>query len=178
LTSERFDVVGQYPIDATPATRDLMLRALLVERFKLSAHVVVRDTPMYALTLARRDSPLAPQLQPASADCAPNGRSNPVPACANSVSAGRGVINANYFDMTTLARALSSVPAVGRRVVDRTGLAGGYKIALTFAPSPHQSSDAPSIFSALQEQLGLKLESTKGPVDVLVIDHVEKPTPD
>ncbi len=178
LSSDRFDVVAQYPADTPPAARDLMLRALLVERFKLSAHIVSRETPIYALVLARKDSTLGPQLQPALADCAPTGRSNPPPSCSNSVSPGRGMINANYFDMATLTRALSSLPAVGRRVVDRTGLLGGYKMALTFAPSPGQPSDAPSIFTALQEQLGLRLESTKGPVDVLVIDHVERPTPD
>lgn len=101
-----------------------MLRALLVDRFKLSAHIVVRQTPMYALWLVRKDSTLVPQLQPALAECAPNGRSNPPSNGANSVSPGRGIMDANYFDMTVLARALSSVPVVGRRVVDRTGLIG------------------------------------------------------
>jgi uncharacterized protein (TIGR03435 family) len=178
LSSDRFDVVAQYPPDATPADRDLMLRALLAERFRLSAHLVARETAMYALMLARKDSTLGPQLQPASADCAPTGRSNPPPSCANSVSAGRGMIDANYFDMATFTRALSSLPAVGRRVVDRTGLVGGYKIGLTFAPSADQLSGAPSIFTALQEQLGLKLESITGPIDVLVIDRVERPMSD
>jgi uncharacterized protein (TIGR03435 family) len=178
LSSDRFDVVAQYPADTAPAARDLMLRALLAERFKLSAHIVTRETPMYALMLARKDATLGPNLQPALADCAPNDRSNPAPSCANSVSPGRGMISANYFDMATLTRALSSLPAVGRRVVDRTGLTGGYKMALTFAPSPDQPSDAPSIFTALQEQLGLKLENTTGPINVLVIDHVERPTAD
>ena len=88
------------------------------------------------------------------------------------------MINANYFDMATFARALSSLPAVGRRVVDRTGLVGGYKIVLTFAPSADRLSDAPSIVTALQEQLGLKLESITGPIDVLVIDRVERPMSD
>jgi uncharacterized protein (TIGR03435 family) len=88
------------------------------------------------------------------------------------------MINANYFYLPTLTRALSSLPAVGRHVVDRTGLVGGYKMALTFAPSSDQPSDAPSIFAALQEQLGLKIENTTGPIDVLVIDDVERPTPD
>jgi len=62
--------------------------------------------------------------------------------------------------------------------VDRTGLKGGFAIDLEWSPEQKAASDKPSIFTAVQEQLGLKLESTKAPVDVIVIDHVEKPTPD
>ena len=66
----------------------------------------------------------------------------------------------------------------GRIVVDRTGLSGNWQFVLTFAPEGVTDSNAPSFFTALQEQLGLKLEPIKAPVDVLVIDHVEKPTSD
>ena len=87
--------------------------------------------------------------------------------------------------MSLLASVLSGI--LQRVVVDRTNLKGSYDLTLTFAPdptpqsstdTPATDSNAPSIFTALQEQLGLKLESTKGPVDVLVIDHIERPTPD
>ena len=73
---------------------------------------------------------------------------------------------------------------VGRVVVDRTGLTGGWDFELRFAPGPPRGPlppvdpDAPSLFTAIQEQLGLKLESTKGPVEVVVIDSVDRPTPD
>jgi len=88
------------------------------------------------------------------------------------------------FPLSLLANALSRM--IGRMAVDRTGLTGNLDLTLTFAEQRSQlgvdlhASDpsAPSIFTALQEQLGLKLESTKGPVDVVVIDSVERPTPD
>jgi uncharacterized protein (TIGR03435 family) len=67
---------------------------------------------------------------------------------------------------------------LGRAVVDRTGLTGNWTFDLTYAAEPGPDSDAPSLFTAIQEELGLKLESTKGPVDVLVIDSVQRPTPD
>lgn len=79
--------------------------------------------------------------------------------------------------MMELARALTST--VGRLVVDRTGLSARYAITLEFAPDPMAvNSDRPTIFTAVQEQLGLRLESTREPVEVLVIDHAEQPTPD
>ena len=91
------------------------------------------------------------------------------------------------MSMVELARALS--PTVGRIVTDRTGLAGRFEVSLEFAPDqmpppvpgspmPAVDPNAPTIFTALQEQLGLKLEPTKGPVEVLVIDRAEQPTPD
>jgi uncharacterized protein (TIGR03435 family) len=106
---------------------------------------------------------------------------------ARSGPAGGIMLNilAGGTTMANLAELISS--SVGRMVVDRTGLQGEFDVDLQFAPerlsanpagSAAQLDDAPSFFTALQEQLGLKLESTKGPVDVLVIDHVEQPTPD
>ena len=88
------------------------------------------------------------------------------------------------FPLSLLANALSRM--IGRMAVDRTGLMGNWDLTLTFAEQrsqlgvdlPASDPSAPSIFTALQEQLGLKLESTKGRVDVVVIDSVEKPTPD
>jgi uncharacterized protein (TIGR03435 family) len=91
--------------------------------------------------------------------------------------------------MPNLASVLS--PYVDRRVVDRTGLSGGFDFTLNWMPSPGEfrgpgddrtsspaASDGPSIFTALQEQLGFKLTAATGPVESLVIDHVEHPTPD
>jgi uncharacterized protein (TIGR03435 family) len=78
--------------------------------------------------------------------------------------------------MSALAQTLSMF--VNRTVVDRTGLTGGYNAILTWTLNQTADTTGASLFTALQEQLGLKLESTRGPVDVLVIDHVEQPTPD
>jgi uncharacterized protein (TIGR03435 family) len=68
--------------------------------------------------------------------------------------------------------------SVGRMVVDRTGLTGNWALELLYAAEPSPTSDAPSLFTAIQEELGLKLEATKGPVEALVVDRVERPTPD
>ena len=96
---------------------------------------------------------------------------------------GRGMMEASSSTMAELAEALSHV--LHRPVVDKTGISGQFRYHLTFAPEdasaseiggPPPASDSPSIFGALQEQLGLKLDSAKGPVEVLVIDHVERPT--
>ena len=76
----------------------------------------------------------------------------------------------------SLAQSLS--PVVGRVVLDRTGLTGKFDFQLKWAQDPTADTTGPSIFTALQEQLGLKLESTRGPVEVLVIDRVERPSPD
>ena len=87
-----------------------------------------------------------------------------------------GILTGGSIGLGPLAQRLS--PIVGRVVVDRTGLTGKFDFELKWAQDPAADTAGPSIFTALQEQLGLKLESTRGPVDVLVIDHVERPAPD
>jgi uncharacterized protein (TIGR03435 family) len=91
---------------------------------------------------------------------------------------GGGTMRYGGISMAGLARSISG--AAGRVVVDKTGLDGIYEFTLRYSTQPLGGSpdDAPSIFTALQEQLGLKLESTKGPVEILVIDQVERPTED
>ena len=161
-----------------------MLRVLLIDRFKLAARLETREVPMYALALGQSARALGPKLESEKPECAPTGRSNPPPQCGRGASVGRGVIDFGSLDMKTLARILSSMPAVGRPVIDQTGLTARYRVDLRFNPAqaaaapeaPPIDPDAPSIFSALQEQLGLKLESTKGPVPVLVITHIEAPS--
>ena len=80
------------------------------------------------------------------------------------------------YPLSTFASGLSN--SLGRAVVDRTGLMGNWAFDLTYAPEPSPDSDVPGLFTAIQEELGLKLEATKGPVEVLVIDTVSRPTPD
>ena len=91
-------------------------------------------------------------------------------------SFGQGRIRFAGYPLSLFANGLSL--NLGRAVVDRTGLTGNWAFELTYAPELSPDSDAPSLFTAIQEELGLKLESTKGPVEVLVIDSVQRPTPD
>jgi uncharacterized protein (TIGR03435 family) len=212
ITSDRFDILATAPpgevIAPTPPGQSgplqLMVRALLVDRFQLVTHTETRDMQVYALVPARSDGRPGAGLRPASVDCsAMRGRrgGGPPPAppqpgepiqCGMMI--GPGTMNAGGMPMTQLAQALSG--QVGRIVTDRTGLSGTYDFTLTYAPegrggppglpgpggggpdAPPADPNMPSIFTALQEQLGLRLESTRGPVEVLVIDRVEPPTED
>jgi uncharacterized protein (TIGR03435 family) len=183
----------------------LMLRALLAERFKLVVHNEARELPLYELVMARSDARPGSQLRKSDVDCAAlrasrqgGGAPPPPPQPGERLQCGMfaspfsvvgGSVNMSQFT-TLLAR------MVNRTVVDKTGLTGNFDINLTFTPdqpakAPGAASDqpiringvdvdpnGPSLFTALQEQLGLKLESQKGPVDVVVIDSVDHPTED
>jgi uncharacterized protein (TIGR03435 family) len=180
-----------------PSTRMLMLQSLLEERFKLKVHREVREQPIYALVTVRSNAKFGPQLTRSDVDCQVKAttpeKPSEWPRCGTSM--GFGEIKGRARPMTLLASMLAQV--VQRPVVDRTGLAGGYDFDLRWTPdqlparAPGTPIDqpfrmngveidpnGPSIFTAIQEQLGLKLESTRGPVDVLVVDHIERPTPD
>jgi uncharacterized protein (TIGR03435 family) len=189
-----------------PSRLQLLIRSLLAERFKLSVHREKREMPIYELVLARRDRKLGPELKPSTIDCraiiearkAQGQKPEPPkagerPQCGARV--GFGELAAGGQPLFELITLLSST--VQRNVVDRTGLSGNFDIYLRWTPDqlPRRPAgtpadqpfrmngleidpNGPSIFAALQEQLGLKLESARGPVEVLVIDHVERPTPD
>jgi uncharacterized protein (TIGR03435 family) len=157
----------------------LLLQSLLEDRFKLKVHRETRELQRYALVLARKDTSLGPQLRRSQIDCS-------VDFTKCSVRAGAGTFTSGSAVIVALANYLASA-VVQTVVVDRTGLEGRYEIALEWAPdrsplplngdaTPAVPSDKPSIFAALQEQLGLKLEPERGPVDVVVIDHIERPT--
>jgi uncharacterized protein (TIGR03435 family) len=180
----------------------LMLQSLLAERFKLATHKDTRELPIYSLEVARSDGRLGPQLRPATVDCeamiaAARARGGPPPAppapgerpiCGIRINPGR--LSGGGFPLSQFAATLSQF--VQRIVVDRTGLSGNFDVDLTWTPDqlpqggpppgapplPPADPNGPSIYTAVQEQLGLKLESAKGPVDVLVIDRAESPTPD
>jgi uncharacterized protein (TIGR03435 family) len=196
IASERFDITAKGYGDFTPPTpggpaggAQLMMRSLLEERFQLATHQETRTLPIYALVLAREDKKLGPQLKVSPVDCVAlagvRRQGGPPPAFAPgeprpcSTRMAPGMLSANGFPISNLAQTLSQ--SVGRFVVDRTGLTGNFDVELSWAPDQGpQGGDVTgaSIFTALQEQLGLKLESTRGPVDVTVIDRVERPTPD
>jgi bla regulator protein blaR1 len=202
IDSDRFDIVAKAERPATNQQIQLMLRALLAERFKLRVHIEDRELPIYALVRARSDGKPGPQLRRPEIECPPPAEARPIApspsgqtparvAAFCGIRGGPGRLTGSSADLSMLATTLTR--AVDRVVRDRSGLTGNFDFNLEWTPDlmpPLQSgqappgalpplpADGPSIFTALQEQLGLKLESTKGPVDVLVIDSVDHPTPD
>jgi len=138
------------------------LRMALADRFQLKAHRETKELPVYVLTVAKGGVRI-----PAAPD---DGRGDGT-LSSGRADDGKTQIKATHLPVLNLARFLSS--QVGRTVIDKTGLAGKYDFQLNFAPDMGDIS-GPSLFTALQEQLGLKLDSEKGPVEVVVIDSVEK----
>ena len=195
IGSDRFDVEakarGNFPETQTEpgfsTSGELMLQALLAERFKLAVHKETRQLPIYALTTARRDGRPDPRLTSSTgADCAkpPEGPPCGVLQFVGGTAANLRHARGRFMTMDQLAKGLEA--SVDRVVLNRTGLGGSFSFDFEFTPLPRGASPdstgtndpAVSIFTALQEQLGLKLESTRGPVDVIVIDHADRPTPD
>jgi uncharacterized protein (TIGR03435 family) len=178
VTSDRFDINAKADRDIavmTPwipggrfALVQLMVQSLLADRFGMGAHMDTREMPVYALVVNGAEPPAAGALRPAAAEC--------MPGCGMHV--GAGTLTARKVPMPQLAELLSQ--RTGRVVTDATGLSGSFDIDLRWNPDLQSAepTDAPSIFTALQEQLGLKLESRRAPVPVLVIDAIQPPTPD
>lgn len=181
----------RYEINARTAPRrpgDLiqMMRHMLEERFALKVHRERRPIPVYALAMSRSDGDLGPNLQRSERDCT---KPNPnIPGCSVTVGAGR--YRANGQEWATFVSMLEGRIA-GRPVLDKTGLSGRFDIVLEWNPEiprvPEDVSNAPTVpalderpvlFTAVREQLGLKLESDTAAMDVLVIDSVARPTPD
>jgi uncharacterized protein (TIGR03435 family) len=198
IDSERFDINARAAADTPDSGLAPMMRTLLADRFKLKVRHETREEAVYALVVARDDRRLGPNLRPA-ADCvkgaAAAGRSGggapaplmqagtPAPCGSRMMADGRGVtIQSGMQTMATLAGMLRGVG--GREVVDRTGLGGTFDFELRYAPdalstdSGAAENPLPNVFTALQEQLGLKLESARGPVEYLVVESVDRPTPD
>ena len=176
MSSERYDINAKIASDLAatldrpgrdPNLMPKLVQALLEDRFKLKVHHEVHNMPVYALVVANKGDAPGPQLHPSTVDCEKD-RSK----CR--IRGGTGVFAGASVTIDTLATMLSG-PA-GRLVFDRTGLTGTFDVNLEWAEDP--SSDKPSIFGAVQEQLGLKLDFVREPVDVVVIDHAERPTED
>jgi uncharacterized protein (TIGR03435 family) len=193
IANERFDIVAKMEGDpppivtAGPDPMRLATQKLLVDRFGLVVHRETRELDIYALTMAKPGGKPGPGLKPSPEDCAVMAaranaagpvRVNPdgPPPFLCGQAMGQGRIRFAGYPLSLFANGLSS--NLGRAVVDRTGLTGNWAFDLTYAAEPGPDSDAPSLFTAIQEELGLKLESTKSPVEVLVIDSVARPTPD
>jgi uncharacterized protein (TIGR03435 family) len=192
---DRFDVEAtagaSVPFDQIRA----MTQTLLEDRFGLKTHTETRELPIFVLSLARRDAKLGDQIKPSGADCLPMtppaGAPPPPPPPPGPAQGGAprcpsmmapGHISARKMTIARLVTTLSLF--LNREIVDRTALAGEFDFDLHWLPDQLPPIDvrnaptdptAPPLFTAMQEQLGFKLESSRGPVDVLVIDGAEKP---
>lgn len=205
-TRERYDVSATSPLTrpATDDERAAMMRAMLVDRFKLAARFETREQDVYELVLARDDRGLGPGIKPSEQDCVakleadrkaaeaataaglpppmpprPAAPGAPAPPCTVWMTGPR-----MDGDMTTDRLAMFLRAAAGRWVVDKTGLTGSFRVTLEFdrmaslrGPDAVAAPGAPpSVFTAVQEQLGMKLQSARAPRDILVIDRLERPT--
>ena len=207
LADDKFDVTAKMegnpewegPGSGKPDPIQLAMRALLADRFKLKVHTESRDLDAYALVMVKPGI-TGPALKPSTTDCkalveqARQGKLPPTPPqpvngiMPCSIMGRIGQISFDGFPMSQAAGMLNG--QAGRPVVDRTGLTGNWQFVMTFAQErrlgpdgpgealPPPDPNLPSFFSALQEQLGLKLEATKAPFDVTVIDSVDHPTDD
>jgi uncharacterized protein (TIGR03435 family) len=203
VNQDRYDIEARTPGAATKDQTRLMMQGLLAERFKLAVHWETREAPVFALVLDKPGE-LGPQLRqhPAGDDCsttafpenseknapaAPSLASIPIPcgliahlpasAPGENHFGGRNVKLASLAESMPTQTGLITLP---RPVIDRSGLTGGFDFTLEWTPedtSPVDNHETGGTFrEALKEQLGLKLEPQKGPVEVLVIDHVEQPS--
>jgi len=203
-TSDRFDIVATMSAGepSNDARLRRMLRALLADRFKLVVHEERREMPVYSLVLSRSDRTLGARLHSFKGECTDDPSkvalpdlTRPLPAtdasqgprlCISGITVGR--IQGRGVVLSNLTTMLSRLPAVRRRVNDRTGLTGSFDYDVEWTPTvapagvvvptDRPAETGPNIFTALQEQLGLKLEPGKETLPVLVIDSVNQPSPD
>lgn len=189
IAVDRFDIAGKAGDTADPQNAranglPVMLQALLRDRFRLRIHSETRTLPAFALVLARRDRKPGPQLRESTLKCptadAPATDADPDRWCG--IRAAGGVLTGRSVSAALLAGNLSGYPEVDRFVTDRTGLMGRYDFRLEYSPASLErdavASTRPSLFTALSEQLGLTLQPETAALPVLVIDNIEKPTPD
>jgi uncharacterized protein (TIGR03435 family) len=175
------DALRKLNLDDRRATRQQMLQALLLSRLKMTIHRETRELPIYSLVIGKSGSKLQETKPSAPGVAVPRGG----PSVRTS-RYGSGPITLTVLHCANTDIAGVFVPHVGRTIIDKTGLTSVYDFTLQFMPddmavAPGSASSAPdptapSIFTAVPEQLGLKLESGKGPVEVIVIDHVERPS--
>ena len=198
LRTARFDITAKAADGTSPTTIGPMLQALLADRFQLTTHRETRELPVFAAVKARGDGQPGPRLK--ANPCVWDFTKPPAPAkpgetqCGN-ISEGFGRMTLNAMPIPVFLQYLA--PKVNRVIVDRTGLTGNFDIELQWTPdnlpprAPGAPADqpirvngqdvdpnGPSLFTAMQEQLGLKLDSTRAPVEVLVVDRIEQPSPD
>jgi bla regulator protein BlaR1 len=188
LSTDRFDIETKPKGPFTEAQWPLMWRKLLADRFNLIVHIDTRIAPVYALVLARSDGTLGPQIRQSA--CVgketapipgPLDPKNPPPLPCGAARSRPGTLAARWQTMEEATQMLSLM--LGRKVVNRTGLTEKYDLNAEWTPAPGPPGPqafgvGPATFTAIEEQLGLKLESEQGTVDTLVIDHVDRPIAD
>ena len=186
-----FEVLGKTGPNTTVDTKSLnreqrnelrstWMRAVLTERFHMQTHLEERETPVYALVIAKG----GPKIHPSAANpprdfVAPNGEHVQLGTMAIP-----GKLGGHAVPIGALVAMLQSAGQLDRPVVDRTGLTGNYDLYVAWSPEhgdplhddASPNADLPSLFTALQEQMGLKLEPAKAPIKTLIVDHVEKPS--
>jgi uncharacterized protein (TIGR03435 family) len=185
--TERYDMTAKPPAGSTPEQRRGMMRRLFADRMKLVAHIEQRERDTFALVLARSDGRLGPNLKPSTLDCgprpaaAPDAPVAPPPTDARSrcgMSLGATSLVSGGISMDLLVTPLAGL--AGGLVNNRTGLAGFYSVELHFSPdglgADTRGDEPPQFLTALQEQLGLRLEREKTMVPVLVVDSIERPS--
>ena len=199
-SSEHFDIVAKAEGDPQREQLPPYLRALLTERFKLVIHREQRSLPIYVLRLDRADGKLGNGLRRSAIDCEKNPPTQPPPASPPAAASSGfaptgcgfrsvpGRAAARGVSIKSLARLMTSWIDDHRPVEDETGLDGPFDIDLEWstdrplppdAPAlPPPNPNAPSLFTALREQLGLKAEAGRQSEEILVVDHAERPTPD
>jgi uncharacterized protein (TIGR03435 family) len=177
MKSDRFDIAAESEGTRSMAQFRLMLQSLLADRFHLHVHRQAKELPVYELSIAKGGSKLK------QGRCI--GTPNPANPCGGTSGSTRGTLIGRAVSLQTMAKDLSGV--LSRVVLDKTMLRGEYDFDLTWTPdetfargpgdpdAPAVDPNGPSIFTALQEQLGLTLKPAKGLVDVLVIDRAELP---
>jgi len=197
IDDELFVIEARGPVDLSLSDARRMMQSLLRDRFKLRTRIEKRELPLYALVPARANGMLGPGLRRSKADCtaysealARSGRLEVArqvgpPECTFLEGGGSGggrLMLKGTGTVADMLRSFARSPDVDRRIVDRTGLTGTFDIDFVWAPGRAgpggaAPSDVVSIFTALQEQLGLKLESRRELHDVVVIESVDRPNP-
>jgi bla regulator protein BlaR1 len=197
LDSLHYDIVAKPEAKPKGKEIQLMLQSLLADRFQLTIRHETKEFPVYALVLARKDGKLGPQLVESKDGVCTRPDPNkmpppPEPGKPPALFCGQMMMNPKHLTVVS-APVANMIPMLsrmlGRTVIDRTGLTAKFDITLDWtpdegqalqmqpdAPKPPPSEVGPSIFTAMQEQLGLKLESQKGPVEVLIVERAEKPS--
>jgi bla regulator protein BlaR1 len=189
VSTDRFDLETKPERSPTDAQWPLMLRRLLADRFNLIVHIDTKVAPVYALILSKSDGTLGPQIRPSA--CAgkdttpipgPLDPKQPRPLRCGEIRSRPGTLAARWATIEELSTQMLSL-MLGHKVVNRTGLTGQYDLNAEWTPAPGPPGPqalgvGPATFTAIEEQLGLKLESEQGTVDTLVIDHVDRPIAD
>ena len=194
MMTERFDVGGKAARPLTVNEARLMIRGLLADRFQLKTRIDTRQVPVYALSVVRADGTLGPGLKRSKLDCAAYNAaavSNDYAEAGKQRTEGCGVGTLGSPSTELVIKGATSIDAIiprmsrsldlDRPILNRTNLTGTFDIDLHWSPGspgPRPTEGTMSLYTALRQQLGLKLEPQTGPIEVLVIDGATHPTPD